>query len=820
MFEYLKMLNIKNRLTIIINYCCIALLLFTFIPFVTRGQDVVKANLANNAVTYNSFNDSLLSELILNGFNEFRNKCRLDSLKQNQFLKSAALELLNLEKNRENRQNRSYNQQDALKDILIKCGGSGIGFGISGITAIDKENSIITYQNLASNIVVTELIKPNINKQLSEKTSVLAGVACELSDDGNQLFYCIVIGNYLSENKGVNHISELLFEPYKNRVKLKPYDSRECKRLERLSDYYPDIYDGLKVEKGELIFNFPDNRHFKSFASDEKSGVVVDVFMYEQFLNPQYNIVDYAEVGRGYLTKEIKLSATPSKKGKKRQPSVLEQISFGKMPSLPSENYEINLILTQNGTACAIIPPFYIEKFSGDYKSALQLLADTITINADFAYNPLSDTTVRNIRIPFKVNEYSYEDDEIDRLLSYLDEFNTVVKRVKVTAYSSIEGNVKENELLQSKRAETVVDALKRRQKEGLISQIVTKTNWEQFKSDILSTDYSFLASETLEDAQEYIKTHNLNRELEPILSKHRYAQVDIEVVNDLANEKEEAFVVRRFNNAIESKDLPLALAVQKYIIKSILDGRYPANFIEKLNIPFERPFAGMLMNSLYIKIISEGGEITNYTKQIEDLHKLNPQNEYILYNILVLKVLNYNNLVRSEVDKIQEQIQSLYYKTFTKNAVDILNMSFQIKIIQLADSVRNGEQFKQAAINRIKKTFDNRGESPENALRIASFFIDIKDYSYAKQILDPYIFDNNYDKEMAFCWVSLCSIFPENLLTRQFAKVMERLYEQDSSKLCDLFNKKHLTITALENPDVKNLFLQKCKCNLILDDN
>ena len=335
-----------------------------------------------------------------------------------------------------------------------------------------------------------------------------------------------------------------------------------------------------------------------------------------------------------------------------------------------------------------------------------------------------------------------------------------------------------------------------------------------------MSTDYSFLASETLEAVQEYIKKHNLNQELEPILSKHRYAQVDIEVVNDIANEKEEAFVVRRFNNAIEAKDLPLALAVQKYIIKSILDGRYPANFIKKLSIPYERPFAGMLMNNLYITIMSQGGEIKKYTRQIEDLHKLNPQNEYILYNILVLKVLDYNTLVRSEVDKIQEQIQSLYYKTFTKNAVDILNMSFQIKIIQLADSVRNGEQFRQAAINRVKKTFDSRCESPENALSIASFFIDIKDYSFAKQILDPYIFDDNYDKDLAFCWVSLCSVFPESLLTRQFAKVMERLYELDSLKLCSLFNDKLLTITALENPDVKRLFLEKCKCNLLFESN
>lgn len=815
------MLNILNRSSIINNYYWhIVLLLFVFMSFTTKGQDVLQANLVNDIVVCNSFNDSLLSELILSGFNEFRNKSRLDSLQQNQFLKSAATELLNLKKNRENAQNRSYNQQEALRDLLIKKGGSGIGFEISGITTIDRGSSVITYQNLASNIVVSELIKPNISKQLSEKTFVLAGVACELSDDGNQLLYCIVVGGYLSENKGVNHISELSYQPYKNRVKLKPYDSRECKRLERLSDYYPEIYESLKIDNGELIFDIPSNRHFKAFASDEKSGVVVDVFMYEQFLNPQYNIVDYAEVGRGYLTKEIKLSTTPSKKGKKRQPPVLEQISFGKMPSLPSGNYELNLILTQNGTACAIIPPYYIEKISGDYKSELQLLADTITINADFAYNPVSDTIVRNIRIPFKVKEYSYEDDEIDKLLSYLDEFNTVVKRVKVTAYSSIEGNVKENEMLQSKRAETVVDALKRRQKEGLISEIVTKANWEQFKVDILSTDYSFLATETLEAAQEYIKTHNLNNELEPILSNHRYAQIDIEVINDIADEQEEAFVVRRFNNAIESKDLPLALAVQKYIIKSILDGRYPANFIEKLNIPFERPFAGMLMNSLYIKIMSEGGEIINYTKQIEELHKLNPQNEYILYNILVLKVLDCNTLVRSEVDKIQEQIQSLYYKTFTKNAVDILNMSFQIKIIQLADSVRNGEQFKQAAISRIKKTFDSRGESPENALSIASFFIDIEDYSYAKRILDPYIFDNNYDSNLAFCWVSLCSVFPENLLTRQFAKVIEQLYEQDSLKLCDLFSKKHLTITVLENPDVKKLFLEKCECDLLLDNN
>ena len=151
-----------------------------------------------------------------------------------------------------------------------------------------------------------------------------------MSDDGNQLLYCIVVGGYLSENKGVNHISELSYQPYKNRVKLKPYDSRECKRLERLSDYYPEIYESLKIDNGELIFDIPSNRHFKSFASDEKSGVVVDVFMYEQFLNPQYNIVDYAEVGRGYLTKEIKLSTTPSKKEKSVNPRCWSKYHLGK----------------------------------------------------------------------------------------------------------------------------------------------------------------------------------------------------------------------------------------------------------------------------------------------------------------------------------------------------------------------------------------------------------------------------------------------------------------------------------------------------------
>ena len=315
----------------------------------------------------------------------------------------------------------------------------------------------------------------------------------------------------------------------------------------------------------------------------------------------------------------------------------------------------------------------------------------------------------------------------------------------------------------------------------------------------------------SMKEAQDYIRKYNLNRELEPILKNHRYAQIDLRVTFDITGEKEQKYVLKQFHKALYAKNLPLALSIQKYIMKSVISGHYPLSIMSEQQIPWDKPFAGLLMNNLYMTIKSQDTDYEQYEKQIEELHKLDPKNEYILYNNVLIKVLNSNFKTTDLIEKTQNQIQSLYYKTFTKETVDALNMKFQFKIIRSCDSIENGDRIKQAAIERIKEIVDVRDESPENIIRLANVFIEEKDYSFAINILESFVELPDAGEQLVFSWLSLCSFFPDKTLTRKFARILRKAYELNPNRTCSLFDGKHFSYRVLENPEVKELFLQKC---------
>ena len=64
---------------------------------------------------------------------------------------------------------------------------------------------------------------------------------------------------------------------------------------------------------------------------------------------------------------------------------------------------------------------------------------------------------------------------------------------------------------------------------------------------------------------------NNLYEELEPILSKHRYAEIYMNVTYDIAGNKEQPFVLAMFNGAVKQKQLEKALSIQKYIFKKVV---------------------------------------------------------------------------------------------------------------------------------------------------------------------------------------------------------------------------------------------------------
>ena len=762
------------------------------------------------AIEIQTFDANVLNKAIIIELNKFRESQKLDTFEISSTLEKAANELvLNFADEQPVKKKKKKKIDNPIAPILINNGGSGYGFDFTIKKSTRSADGTYTYEGISTDIVMTWCIRSNSEKLLADPKHLLVGVSSSISKNGRYIYLSVIIGSYLSENNGVNSISQLPYTLPNIKSKLLPYDAKECRKIDRIENLQT-WYEGVTESKGEFIFNHPNIKKLSSLNT-KNSGLAIDIILPEQYLSQAQNLIDYSKANRGVLTKTMTGKKIMKKNALSKTTKTELSVSLGGVPTLPTQNYETNLLVIQNNHVCASLAPSFVVETSGKYARTLHILADTITVNNEFNYTPYPDSTLLSFRIPFDKRKYTYKTKDIEPFLKLLNEPDFIVYEIQISAFSSIEGVMQENDMLQQKRAESIVEALKTRQKEDIISQIETKACWEQFQSDILKTKHNVLASMSMKEAQDYIRQYDLNRELEPILKNHRYAQIDLRITYDITGEKEQKYVLKQFHKALYAKNLPLALSIQKYIMKSIINGHYPLNIIQQQQVPWDKPFAGLLMNNLYMSIISDDAGLDQYEQQIRELHNLDPRNEYILYNNILMRVLNTTFIDANLIEKTQNQIQSLYYKTFTKETVDALNMKFQFMVIRSCDSIQNGDRIKLAAMERIKEIVDVRDESSENIMRLANVFIEEKDYDFALTILESFVENPTVEEQLLFTWLSLCSFSPDKMLTRKFARVVKKAFDLNKEWALELFDGKHFSYRVFENPEVKKLYMENC---------
>jgi len=164
------------------------------------------------------------------------------------------------------------------------------------------------------------------------------------------------------------------------------------------------------------------------------------------------------------------------------------------------------------------------------------------------------------------------------------------------------------------------------------------------------------------------------------------------------------------------------------------------------------------------------------------------------------------------QIEDIQNDIDRFYYKSFTKETVDNLNMRFQFKVINAADSLNEDrDDIIEDRLEQIKEIVDITEESIENSLRLAELFIQNKDYAFAIKMLDAFVESPAAPEDMVFTYLSLCSRFGDRLLSRKFARVMRKAYQINADRYCMLFDGEHFSYRVFENPYIKQFYCEEC---------
>ncbi len=696
-------------------------------------------------------------------------------------------------------------------DRIEAFGGSRVGAELSSKNNIKKGKIPYTYAKIADDIVFKWFASTKKAKLFEGYEYNLIGISVKLDSRKRKVFTSVVLGNYKSFNEGPKYVSNLLVPYTKKTYGLKPKDPVFCKKVNRYENLI-DLQKGLYVEDNAIYFETDNLRSLKKLIDKKKDGLAVDILQKEQFSCAGPNIVDHNLFNQGVLTKRIysnKLFKNNLANTQENPKAFKAQLAV--LPEGISDNYELNLVIIKNKSVCQTVPKSFLNKTSGTYTRNVKLLADTVTINSKFKYIPVADSMQLSLKIPFENNKYTYETTDIEPFLKLLSEPSFLIYNLKITAYSSIEGTDNENKILQQKRAESIIKALNDRQTEIINTQIITDYNWDDFKKDIQKTQHNIMASMSLEEAQAYIRDYKLIKELEPVLKNHRYAKIDMKVTFDISGENERPYVLKKFHNALSDGDRVTALSIQKYIMKKVLNYQYKPDVLFELQIPEKKKYAGMIMNKLWLQHYTK--QITNneFVSGVDNLYNINPENEYIAFNDLYLKIKAEPFGSPEDASNLQTRINRLYYTHLRKSTVDGLNIKLQFKIINYADSVVKDNKLREACIDRIKNIVDIKDETLQNSLKLAELFIENNDYQFALKILEPWIYHPNVNEELLFAYVSLCSRYNMRMHTQRFNYAMNRSRELNPRRYCELFNGDNFSFRIFENQEVKNSYCKYC---------
>ena len=763
----------------------------------------------NQEIKADNFNTDLFDCIVLYYLNRYRLKEKLDTFIVDQILLKSAIEQANYMAKIQN-VTLENNPRKTTEERVKFYGGSGIAKEITFKVNIYSPNEIYTYGQILEESILKLLSNPKYSSFVKDPYNVFIGINSALDEKKRRAYVSILFAGFSLYNEGPNFKDKLTI-PYSSKsFGLQPYDFKECHYLEKFKTLN-DLYKYIEIKKNEVFINTSVN-FLKSLLKKPEDAIAIDIIQKEQFNCNNPNILDYNLVNKGILLKPVNFDRLLSK-NLITNPKEAKSRVYAKIGDIPKEitgNYELNVLIIKNKCVCKVLTLPYDEEAIIEYSKELHLLADTITFEKE--YSPNSELYILTFKVPFEKGKYEYNINDIKPIFDKLKEPDFIIRKAKIEAYSSIEGSEDLNKELQQKRAQSIVNVLNEMQKTNFEIEIFTADNIDDFKKDIKKTEWSFLADLPPEQIKKYINDNSLVNQLESILQKHRYAKVTLEVLFKIDSFNEEKFVIDRFNKYIKEENYAQALRVQKYIFKNILKNKYSSDAVEKQIIPKRAETAGLLMNKLWLKMYVNKIPISpEICKEIEELYKLNPQNDYLKFNYCFCK-FNFDDFTNEQnIKNLQKEIYSLYRTSIFYKTIDALNLEFYLKVISIIDSVNSLSPLIPASLDSIKSILKLTKVNWQNSLKLAQLFIQRKDYKLAIEILEPWISYPNIFGELIFTYISACTYLPYKFHSYKFFTAIKRAIELDKERLCNLYKTNKLTIQTFENPNVKKLVCETC---------
>lgn len=761
-----------------------------------------------------------LPETLLVEINKFRKSKGLDSLEMSDMLKNAAM--LSAAKFDDGGQAKV--DVSKTKKNLKKVGATSKGEECLMSAPVSKGRENYSTDDVAKVIYTRwENNKKDFPILLNPKY-VYVGISYIMSEDGKKVYASAVFGGYDITNDGAKMGKELAVPFNTKSKKMKAPDLKGCKNCEKFKNY-DNLQKGIYVANGKVYIKYNNMKELKKFLKKPKDGLAVDIVQRGQYDKENYNIMDNNLYNKGIMSKVIykdkffkKNLIKPDPKAKKKVRNNKIEVEMGKIDPKIKGPYEVNLIVVQDGKVCKTVTRSYLENGDQESSTPIGILPAPDTKGLKPAFEPRSESSIINFSIPFAKNKFEFKNEDIQPLINALNEPDFIIEGLYIYAYSSIEGDSVANAKLQRKRAESVAKVLQGRQSLKIQPNIETRDSWDLF---MLENDDGPNASLTTMGKKAAIKKINedkkLQEELEPVLSKERFAQVIMDITYDITGGKEQRFTQVSFGRAVKAGKEKNAYKMMEYTYKKVMEGKYSSGALDSLEIPEDARWINLANNKVHYRFLQNGNNVDDDDQEeIERLYKLAPDNEILRYNRLYCAIRLDTAAANPDAQaKMQSEIDEMYTKTkIEKRLLDGLNIEWQFKIMEALDTADTpqAEAAIDACVTRIKSFYDIKESTWQNALKLAFVFTRAKDYRYASSLLEPFV-NEKAQENLIFAYISIASHLPEKFYARSFANALSIAHKRNNDRYCKLFGEPFMSFQVMDNPVVKKEYFESgCK--------
>jgi hypothetical protein len=701
------------------------------------------------------------------------------------------------------------------------------GLSHKGVEIVCKGRATLGTQDFSYYDAAMELLAPIFKnpkqvKQLLDKQYTFIGISFETDEFQKTMYASIILGNdktfLVFKSNGLDKNSPIS----KGKGRLEYYDDGICKKcledntLELLSDM-------VSVDKeGNVYLECDDSKALKKIIGHDGDGIVLDFILLNQY-DCQDMIIDNDKIFRGTVSEPITFDKIMSS-NEVDDKSLKVKSNIAKVPESIDldEEFFINILYVKDGNVvCRTIFKKSVEAHNVKSNEKVNFIKDEKSIPVPGEWVAVGEKGSFDLFIPFtNPNKNTYTIADIDSIVSLgnpaLPPYK--IESIEVISCNSIDqlSNPSNQKNLKT-RGESIKKALTTKFPGIQITNSIGDS-WPQFQSEINKyEEYYDISFMSKEQAIKKLKENNneIAKKLEKdFLSKQRYAKIVFHIAFLIDGANEQEFVTYKFNQAIEQKNIPLAMSIQQYIMRQVEFQRFKNFNSEKLYVPETKQFIPFSTNNLYLQYYSTPTMDEKIQIKMKRIFNMDPKNPVSIYNMSVVDVFGKPLENNAQILKIQADIDKLYTLTsLPQDRINNLNMEFQIKILDyLRTAPKNAENvtLNTATYAKIKAIRNPVLDSWEAAYKLANIFIKGNDYDYAIDIMTPFIDNPKISEDFLFAYISLTGYREEFFMSSLFTRAVKNAEKRNPKYLCILLNK--LSPCIYDNEEVRKISCDFCK--------